>query len=426
MKILHITTHLGGGVGRFCSNIYGNDIIYEHEFLLIEDPIDTGYLGNIRYKLLKNIKSNVESYIAEFDIIQIEFWNHPALIKFLLNHDLSNSRILIYSHISGLYSPNLISDIIFDFCDLFVLSTPCSTAKYHQHIESQKCRVVHGVAGTDRFKDLVKEKNDQFNIAYIGTASFSKLHPSYLDLCQRIIELIPDVHFLFASNDSNIHLQEFVKINSLDKYFSFFTKMKDIEQILSQADLFGYPLRWDHFGTGEQALIEAMNAGIAPIVLSNPAESSLICDGVTGFVAADIDDYVNIVKFIYDNPNYTQKVGIQAKIFADENFAATKTLEKIQELYAEIISIPKRTHTFCKAISSLDPTLIGFEFFNLFTGQDSTISQLLNCEDKMKLSYLTSKFKRSLLMNENKGGIGRYLDVFPDDLLLRRIYELIV
>jgi L-malate glycosyltransferase len=154
MKILHISPHLGGGVGRFCSNIYGSDDLNQHIFLLLERPIDLHLLENIYYEVLEDIQANLQVYITAFDIIQIEFWNHPLLLKFLMENDLESCRLLLYSHVSGLYVPNLIPKQVFDLCDLVVLSTPGASTRYRQQISEGKCHVIHGVAGTSKFINL--------------------------------------------------------------------------------------------------------------------------------------------------------------------------------------------------------------------------------------------------------------------------------
>ena len=426
MKILHIAPHLGGGVGRFCSNIYGIDSLHQHVFLLLQKPIDTHLLSNIYYELLENIQINLQLYIAEFDIVQIEFWNHPLLLKFLIDHDLENCRVLLYSHVSGIYAPNLIPKQIFDFCDLVILSTPGASKQYLQQIFEGKCCVIHGVASTNKFQNLPLEKHDKFNIAYIGTASFTKLHSFYLESCKKIIRDIPNVHFLFVSNDSNSHLQEAITNDEMERYFSFFTKLQDVGKILSQADLFGYPLRADHFGTGEQSLIEAMSAGVPPVVLSNPAEMSLVQDGVTGFVATDMIDYVKIIKFCSENKEYLHQVSAQSQLVAVNEFTADKTLNSIMQIYNELFLVSKSDRSFSSLMPESDPHSIGFEIFKLFIDEDSLITNFFESDNKMQSSYFKYRIQQSTLLGKNKGGICMYLDVFPEDRILRQIADEVI
>lgn len=422
MKILHISPHLGGGVGRFCSKVYGSDLLNQHVFLLLEQPIDTYLLENISYELVDNIRIDLQAYIAEFDIVQIEFWNHPLLFKFLIENELENCRVLLYSHVSGLYPPNLIPDQIFKFCDFVILSTPGASTKYLQQITSGKCCVIHGVAGAGKIENL-QRNNDNFCIAYIGTASFSKLSPLYIEACEKIIADIPNVHFLFASNDSNLHLREVIKSNKMEKYFSFFTKLQDIREVLSQADIFGYPLRSDHFGTGEQSLIEAMSAGVPPVVLSNHAEMNLVQDGKTGFIATDIIDYVKIIKFCFKNREYLHLVGAQSQLVATAELTANNTLDKIVKIYAKLLAVPKSTRSFSSLMPEFNPYSVGFEIFKLFIGTNSLVTRFLESDDKMQSAYLNFKINQSSMISQNKGGLQMYLDVFPEDRILKQIVE---
>jgi L-malate glycosyltransferase len=426
MKILHIAPHLGGGVGRFCSNVYGADQFNHHVFLLLEQPIDIHLLQNIHYSFIKDIQVDFQLYIAAFDIVQIEFWNHPLLLKFLIENDLENCRLLLYSHVSGMYAPNLIPKQVFDFCDLVILSTPGSSTRYSKQLSEGKCRIIHGVAGTNKFQNLLLEKHNEFNIAYIGTASFTKLHSFYLESCKKIIRDVPNVHFFFVSNDSNIHLQEATINDGIERYFSFLTKLQDVEKILSQADLFGYPLRADHFGTGEQSLIEAMSAGVPPVVLSNPAEMSLVQDGITGFVATDMVDYVKIIKFCSENKDYLHQVGTQAQLVATNEFMADITLSSIKQIYIELLVTSKSNHSFSSLMPNSDPHSIGFEIFKLFIDEDSIITNFIESANKMQSSYFKYRIQQSALIGKNKGGIYMYLDVFPEDRILRQIADEII
>ena len=62
-------------------NISKND----HYLYFLEEPVEKKYLKNIDKKKLLTLRTSLKDLIESFDIIQIEFWNHPKLIEFLVN-----------------------------------------------------------------------------------------------------------------------------------------------------------------------------------------------------------------------------------------------------------------------------------------------------------------------------------------------------
>lgn len=418
MRILHIAPHLGGGVGRFLANIANADSQNQHEFCLLESPIDTHLLTHISWQTFNNIQDRFDKYVAEFDIIQIEFWNHPLLFKFLLDHKLPSCRLIIYAHVSGIYAPNIIPQVMFDFADTVVLSTPAAMDHFADHIQKGKCRIIHGIGGITRTSVLQKVEHTGINIAYIGTASYSKLHPGFIQACRTLLKQAPEVRFTVASNDDNTHLCAESEELGISNHFDFFYRTDDIESILSRADLFGYPLRPDHFGTGEQAILEAMGAGVAPVVIGNPAEKSLIQDGETGVIASDIYDYVRAIQYCIAHPDFTSRIGAQAKTFALKNFSVKKTVSLFDSLYQHAMIKPKAARHF-KDFLSFDDIHTGWFFFKLCLGNHADMFGYENADNDMLRQYFRDKIIRSPhLMNENKGGMRMYHKYFPDDTRL--------
>lgn len=421
MKILHIAPHLGGGVGRFCSNVYGNDNTNQHIFLLLEQPIDLRLISSLSWTTLDDLNTNLDEYLQSFDIIQLEYWNHPAIFKFLIEHDLNKCRLVIYSHTSGLYAPNIIPPLLFDFADVVILSTPKSQSVYQQYIDNGRCVFIHGVGGCEVTSSLERKQHNGFKIAYIGTASYTKIHPDFVDACVQIIHEIPKTEFLFASNDDNSHLQMEIKDRGIKEHFKFYTKLFDISEILNVADVFGYPLRKEHFGTGEQALLEAMGGGIPPVVLNNPAEISLVKDGKTGFVAKNISEYVSLIKFCYQNSIFLNLVGKQAKSYALENFSSSKTVESIKSLYNQVIQSSKTNHGFSSLIHHLSLNSIGWNLYKMCVGDLPEIHGFEMAETAEEGEYFRSKIMQSdILFSKNKGGLMMYKDFFQDDIILNQ------
>ena len=424
MKILHIAPHLGGGVGRFLTNIVNADSQNQHVFCLLESPIDRHLLTNTSWQMFSNIQDRFDKYVAEFDIVQIEFWNHPLLFKFLTEHKIPSSRLVIYAHVSGIYAPNIIPQVMFDFADTVVLSTPAAKDHFSEHIQKGKCSIIHEIGGITRTVGLQKVEHTGINIAYIGTVSYSKLHPGFIQACRTLLKDTSEVRFMIASNDDNSHLRIESEEFGISDCFDFFYRTDDIESILSRADLFGYPLRPDHFGTGEQAILEAMGAGVAPVVIGNPAEKSLIKDGVTGVIANDIYDYVCAIQYCIAHPDFIRTIGEQARVFASENFSVKKTVSLFEGLYRQVIIKPKVARYF-RDFLPFDDIHVGWSFFKLCLGNHADVSCYENADNDMLKQYFRDKIMRSPhLLNENKGGLKMYYKYFPDDDAISQLLNL--
>ena len=86
MKILHVTPHLGGGVGKAHAALRGvlpEEV--EQTFVLLEQPRDRRYLELIESGGARVVTAASLEQVAELasksDIVQFEFWNHPRLFE---------------------------------------------------------------------------------------------------------------------------------------------------------------------------------------------------------------------------------------------------------------------------------------------------------------------------------------------------------
>ena len=85
---------------------------------------------------------------------------------------------------------------------------------------------------------------------------------------------------------------------------------------LAAGDIFFYPLRRGHYGTAENALIEAMSLGLVPVVLDNPAEAAIVEDGETGIVAFSMSAAVRAVARLIHSPAERRRLSRNAAAFA--------------------------------------------------------------------------------------------------------------
>ena len=93
-------------------------------------------------------KETLWKHIEQADIVHLEWWNHAAVYDFLRT-SWPPMRLLVFCHVAGDVSPNLITSKLVDFADFWV--SGCGYAQRHAviqglppNIQSEKTAVVHG------------------------------------------------------------------------------------------------------------------------------------------------------------------------------------------------------------------------------------------------------------------------------------------
>ena len=93
---------------------------------------------------------------------------------------------------------------------------------------------------------------------------------------------------------------------------NFMGQASDPTAALADADIFFYPLQRDHYGTAENALVEAMSLGLTPVVLNNPPEMAIVRDSETGFVAKSIEEIGSLLEMLLLLPDVRERISRNA------------------------------------------------------------------------------------------------------------------
>ena len=283
------------------------------------------------------------------DIVQFEYWNHPKLYECLARCDFAPMRSVFWSHISGLFKP-VIQPALIAAASRFVFTTLASIAAPGvaalQAAEPRKVTTINSGFG---FADVAAhERAATPAIAYLGTVDFAKLHPGFFDAIDALegddIDVSvwgADVTGEAAARVERMRHPERVRLRG---------QTTDPRAALSDAGIFFYPLRPDHYGTAENALIEAMSLGLAAIVLNNPAEDAIIRDGITGLIGRDIAECGALLRTMLDSPDRRARIGRNAM----QDVVATRTpeisAEEFVKLWQGLLDEPAREACFRDAI----------------------------------------------------------------------------
>lgn len=427
-KILHITPHVGGGVGRVLLS-YLSKVKDEPSF--IHKVVCLDYANHKAVEVAKNIglslsdnmsvkKRELLNLIADSDIVLIHWWNHPLLYDFLVREQLPASRVIMWSHNSGFYPPGVFTDKILAYPDLFVFTSPISyeTKEVKNLSEAQKksLRVVWSTSGVEHIKSVKPKPHTGFNIGYIGTVDYCKMCPDFLNICNQVD--IPDVKFIVCGGPKEGELRQEAERLGIAGKFNITGWVSDIKEYLSLFDIFGYPLASYHYGTCDQTLQESMAAGVVPVVLANPMESYMVKDGVTGIVAKDKEEYIKALQDLYHNRELRNKLSQNAKEYALHTFSLETMVNEWNKLFNEVLDFPKTVRKWKNSKKSEDISAKDVFLESLGEYGEDFVSYCNTKSDREKKNAIEKIKKLAESANwqaETKGTVHHYNSFFPND-----------
>ncbi len=414
IKILHVTPHLGAGVGKALSTLVeaSNNFNLEHVFLLLEKPEKSQFLDKIS-KLGCRVyitpdSDIVASELEEADIVQLEWWNHPATFKFLCESDFPNLRLLVWCHISGLFTPIIPTGLI-ELSDRFLFTSSCSyQAKNIVTLDDEiraKLNVVSSGVGFPKYESRAVKKSPSIRAGYMGSLNFSKLHP-------RVIEFLAAIDIdgfklnIWGDELNRYDLIKQCKQAGKPGLVEFLGYTDNPIDELESLDVFIYLLNPTHYGTAENVLLEAMSLGVVPIVLDNPAETVIVEHGVNGLVVNNPQDLSDSISWLSGNPDQMARLANAASSMIKNNYNSEIMGSAMNEMYEQILVMPKREADFTQALG------------------DNPCDWFLSCQDNQAaFSSLISEFSSHENMDSSKGSLWHFLKYFPDDDCLNRLAD---
>jgi glycosyltransferase involved in cell wall biosynthesis len=400
MKILHVTPHLGGGVGRAHAALGGalpKDV--QRTFVLLEEPRDRRFAdaieaGGASVIVARNL-DHVASLASEAGIVQFEFWNHPRLFECLARCDFPALRTVFWSHVSGLFRP-VIQTALIEAAGRFVFTTEASLAiPSIPDAARENVTVINSGFG---FADASPHSHGAPPaIAYLGTVDFVKMHPGFFDA---VDALSGDLRVSVWGAPSEAVIERANAMRHPER-IRFGGQTADPAATLSDAAIFFYPLQRDHYGTAENALIEAMSLGLVPVVLNNPAEKAIVRHGETGFVAQTIEECAALLQTLIVSPELREKLSRAASRYVGETRTPAQSAQAFMALWQALLGEPAQPCDFRRAIGGTPA-----EWF--------LATQCLPGETWRAAEHAAPQAA-------SKGVLAHFESVFPDDASLSRL-----
>jgi glycosyltransferase involved in cell wall biosynthesis len=257
-------------------------------------------------------------------------------------------RSVFWSHISGLAKP-VIPPALMEAAGRFVFTTELScsmpSATKLSAASPNKLAVINSGFGFGVSPRREVPQAETPVIAYLGTVDFVKMHPGFFDAIDRLEGC--DIRALLWG-EVKVSGRVTARARSMrhPERVIFCGHAAEAAVALSGANIFFYPLQPHHYGTAENALIEAMSLGLVPVVLDNPAETATVRHGVTGFVARSIDECVTLLQMLLCSPDVRAHVSRNAMAVVSESRSPARSASQFMELWQGLSAEPKQSFNF--------------------------------------------------------------------------------
>ena len=413
ITVLHLTPHLGGGVGKALYVLIAQNHVsgasVRHVVACLEKPEKNLFLDRIRDSggevIVSPDPSRLDELVSTADIIQLEWWNHPATIECLCSMATQPIRLLVWCHVSGLYNP-IIPPKLMEVSNRFLFTSPCSfEAKQVSALAAHLGSRLAVVSSGGGFQALPEPRGGDLaplSAGYLGSLNFAKLHPGYIDFLSAVN--LPDFKVRLIGDLLN---REVLERRSNDTgragMLDFRGYTTEVATELSGINVLAYLLNPRHYGTAENALLEAMAMGIVPIVLDNPAERNIVEHLRTGLIVRSPREFADAVEWLAYNPGDRSRMGMQAAASVRERFSPERMGAAFCTHYEEVMSEQKQLAPFQDVFGTTpDEWFLSCQSEPEMFGEDGEIH--LPAESLSSFS----------LLERTKGSVFHFLQYFPD------------
>jgi hypothetical protein len=178
----------------------------------------------------------------------------------------------------------------------------------------------------------------------------------------------------------------------------------DIVSELASINVFAYLLNPEHYGTTENALLEAMAMGIIPVVLDNPAEQWIVEDRITGLIVHSPHEFAEAIGWLYANPEERVSLGLRAAKAVREKFTAEEMEASLYFHYQTLMLQEKRKIAYSE-IFGTDPA----QWFLSCQGN----TEIFGNDGRINLA--PGKVQSYGLFEKTKGSVFHFHQYFPFD-----------
>jgi glycosyltransferase involved in cell wall biosynthesis len=417
ITVLHITAHLGGGVGRALSQLAcyrrasGSQV--EDAFVSLEKPQTRSYVDRITAcgakVLVAPAAGELDALIAAADLVQLEWWHHPLLAAWMNRNPIPPARLVVWAHTSGLHYP-VIPPVFTIQPHAFLLTSEISLRRLDRqgHPRGNILAVVSSTGGFDDLPFPRREAHNHPRFGYLGSLNPAKLHPdivSYLDAVD-----LPGFRVDFYGDVfANPQLQSWAEKAGPTSRLALRGYTDSPGSALSGMDVFVYLLNPTHYGTTENALLEAMACGVVPVVLNNPVEETIVQNGITGLVVDSPRSFADAITWLVRHPQERLRLSAACATVRD-SYSVGNSAGRLDAIYRRVVDEPKRCFEFNRIFGN-SPADWFLSCLGSYSRHFSEESEICGREERLQYPFLYERTKSSVF---------QFLSCFPADPRLAR------
>lgn len=425
MRIVHLTTHMGGGIGQAISSLVQRDSANHHTVLCLQKPEKDRFIRlcqqSGRTVLCEPSQTCLTEQVAHSDVCIIHWWGHPVMAQMFANFPAVPIRGVLWSHVNGLYYPWLSPELVEPTAAVFLTSSCSLEAAMWQQQPAlvNKAQVVFGLGDLSRMHPPSHRSwhDGPIRVGYVGSFVKSKIHPDFVDLCERILRIEPNIRFVLAGDPREYAwIVQQARSRGILSAFELAGYVEDVPALLSSLDIFAYPLNPTHFGTTENAILEAMAMQLPVVLLDQPAERAIVTHLKNGILARDIEDFAAWVHRLASEPDLRLQLGQTARETMQSQRTIEGNLKRFHQALQMVVAQPKKILTW-PAYQGKAP----WQWFFNAVRPDMRAAFLEHQSEEF--GYLLEKMP--VFCEPSKGSIPHFHRTFPQDPILAQWSEIV-
>lgn len=343
--VVHIAPHIGGGVGtslaRFINQSEAEGI--DNKIFCLDwcDHLNIDFRH--RSRLFQGVFwghiDNLISEIRNCNCVLIHYWNHPLMTVFLSSLRLPKNKSIGWCHNSGLAEPHIIPTYLTDILNRVVFTSESS--KLIPNYEKIKAKIGESPSVVPSIRDLQKfisiGNDRQFTsprpkLLYVGAVSKAKMHVESAHMFAELSKHGLQIDVVGGPDHFNFEKQ----VEALGGKINVFGHVENVQEFYKNSDLFIYPLRRDHYGTGEQVVREALASGLPVVAFDNPAELAILNQFPKLKLAGSSSDFVAIVMDLIRSPAKLFQLSKEVNQKASLIFASNQMTEDLLRVIKDV------------------------------------------------------------------------------------------
>ena len=327
MKIAMVTSFFGKG-GGIDTHIKEISKFFPDEVSILSDQVVWDNVRDVKNEIIefKNYPDLLKK-LKDFDIVHVHYF--PTNLVVALNKKLRKIKLVHTWH--GIVPARFFDSFkrkaktaLVRLSHLIALKESdriISVSKFLQEQVKNSVYIPNGVDTT--FFKKMRKKDERKRVIYVGALErYRGVH-----MIPKFARELKDVEFVVVGRGK---FEPLLRNISNIKLLGYVPNYK-MPELYSQCDVSIRPSLYEGFGI---PVLEALSCSL-PVITSNfPCFYEIIDDGANGFIT-ELDNFVEKIKFLFDNNKIRKKMGRSARRKA-KKFEWKRIAKKVHEMYEEL------------------------------------------------------------------------------------------